>query len=32
MAKIGYVRVSTQDPNLNGQIDTLRGYGCERID
>ncbi|WP_275432181.1 recombinase family protein [Staphylococcus sp. ACRSN] len=31
MAKIGYARVYTQDPNLDGQIDTLREYGCERI-
>lgn len=31
MAKIGYARVSTQDQSLDGQIDTLEDYGCERI-
>lgn len=31
MAKIGYARVSTQDQSLDGQIDTLEEYGCERI-
>lgn len=31
MAKIGYARVSTQDRSLDGQIDTLEEYGCERI-
>ncbi|MCG2209527.1 recombinase family protein [Staphylococcus epidermidis] len=31
MAKIGYARVSTSDQSLDGQIDTLNEYGCERI-
>ena len=31
MAKIGYARVSTRDQSLDGQIDTLNEYGCERI-
>ena len=31
MAKIGYARVSTKDQSLDGQIDTLEEYGCERI-
>src|SRR5699024_12378541 len=31
MAKIGYARVSTRDKSLDGQIDTLKEYGCERI-
>lgn len=30
-AKIGYARVSTQDQSLDGQIDTLEEYSCERI-
>lgn len=29
--KIGYARVSTQDQNLDRQIDNLRSAGCERI-
>ena len=29
--KIGYARVSTQDQNLNRQLDQLRQEGCERI-
>lgn len=31
MTKIGYARVSTRDQSLDGQIDTLEEYGCERI-
>ena len=29
--KIGYARVSTQDQNLDRQIDQLRQEGCTRI-
>jgi DNA invertase Pin-like site-specific DNA recombinase len=29
--KIGYARVSTQDQNLELQIDQLEKYGCEKI-
>jgi len=29
--KIGYARVSTQDQNLDRQMDNLRTAGCERI-
>lgn len=28
---IGYARVSTQDQNLDLQMDALRGVGCERV-
>lgn len=31
MAKVGYTRISTQDQSLDGQIDTLEEYSCERI-
>lgn len=31
MVKIGYARVSTQDQNLDSQIDLLKDYGCNRI-
>ena len=31
MSKVGYARVSTQDQSLDGQIDSLKDYGCERI-
>lgn len=29
--KIGYARVSTQEQNLDRQIDNLNAYGCEKI-
>lgn len=29
--KIGYARVSTQEQNLDRQIDNLTAYGCEKI-
>lgn len=28
---IGYARVSTQDQNLQSQVDQLEKYGCERV-
>lgn len=31
MAKIGYARVSTKGQSLDGPIDILEEYGCERI-
>jgi DNA invertase Pin-like site-specific DNA recombinase len=31
MIKIGYVRVSSQDQNLDRQIGALRAEGCGRI-
>jgi DNA invertase Pin-like site-specific DNA recombinase len=29
--KIGYARISTDDQNLNLQMDALKRYGCEKI-
>lgn len=29
--KIGYARISTDDQNLNLQMDALKKYGCEKI-
>lgn len=29
--KIGYARVSTQEQNIQSQIDLLKEYGCEKI-
>ncbi|PEE36215.1 recombinase family protein [Bacillus cereus] len=29
--KVGYVRVSTIDQNLDLQINSLKSYGCEKI-
>ncbi|MED3467185.1 recombinase family protein [Bacillus thuringiensis] len=29
--KIGYVRISTVDQNLDLQIDALKVYGCDEI-
>jgi len=29
--KVGYARVSTQDQNLDLQVDDLKKFGCERI-
>lgn len=31
MAKIGYVRVSTREQNIDSQLDALRDAGCERV-
>lgn len=31
MSKIGYARVLIKGYSLDGQIDTLKDYGCERI-
>lgn len=28
---IGYARVSTEDQNLNRQINQLKSFGCEKI-
>lgn len=29
--KVGYARVSTDDQNLDRQIDALKEFGCEKI-
>ncbi|PEE39917.1 hypothetical protein COL91_24990 [Bacillus pseudomycoides] len=29
--KVGYVRVSTIDQNLDLQIDALESYGCDKM-
>ncbi|EJR27810.1 hypothetical protein IIG_04837 [Bacillus cereus VD048] len=29
--KVGYVRVSTIEQNLDLQIDALKSYGCDKI-